>query len=123
MRTSMKLLVLLFTCVLSFSISNTYEEASQYHAQELAQDGTRSYLSGGKLHKAFGLHPSSEIVVNSINSLPAPNSKKYSDEAAGSLLYYEKGFQHRAAQYLLQAETISRSLTIRDIIFPFHYFW
>ena len=123
MHTFMKLVFLLFTCVLSFSISNTYEETSQCPAQELAQDGTRSYLSGGKLHKAFGLHPSSEIVVSGINSLPAPNSKNYPDEGAGTFLYYEVGFQQRAVQYLLQAETLSRSLTIRDIIFPFHYFW
>jgi hypothetical protein len=124
MNSFMKFAVLLITVVLSLSIGReSYGELLRVKAQEIPEEESHSYISGNRLYKDFALHPLSEIVVSGINSLPAPNSVKNPDNFFGSAASFELSLQHVATQYLLHAKKISRSLTIRDIIFPFHYFW
>jgi hypothetical protein len=124
MSSFMKFVVLLLTVLLSLSIGrDSYGELLRVKAQEPVEEGAHSYISGSKLYKNFALHPVGEIIVNGINSLPAPNSVKNPDNFFGSAASFELSLQHVATQYLLHAKKISRSLTVRDIIFPFHYFW
>lgn len=69
------------------------------------------------------LHRFTEQVVGLVNSLPAPGSKQHYFGDLNVTGAIEQRIQSISTQYLLHARGICRSLSVRDIIFPFHYFW
>ena len=91
--------------------------------QEINEEHTGSYLSERELTKTFCLHRFTGNVVHSVNNLPAPDSKTHSNHFLFASVSFEKRMQNIASQYLLHSKEIDQSLSIGDIIFPFHYFW
>ena len=82
-----------------------------------------SNLSEKKLSDVFGLQQQYEHVVNAISSLPVPASKINPHDFLGGLFSVELRMRSAASLYLAQARKISSSLSVKVIIFPFHYFW
>lgn len=119
-----KLVVLFLAFLLSFS--NGKEASGEVLLPEVhagVEFSSPSYLSENKLSKIFCLHQSGEIVVNTVNHLPAPGSKIFKDYFSGGIFSFEGRVHTLASRYVKHAKEINRSLTIRDIIFPFHFFW
>lgn len=124
MSNFLRLTVLLFTCVLSLSISK--EDLSNPGTEKVQlshQEEGNFYFSGSRHHKAFGLHQLTEVVVNAVNHLPAPQKKKFPNDSFGSSFSYEVRLQDVAPQFLYSVQEVACGLTVSDIIFPFHYFW
>lgn len=119
-----KLIVLLFAIVLSYVSTSTAFVGKASNLKQLESDdaSAASVFSGNSLN-AFCLFGSGEHVANPANNFPTPNSKKYSNGFLGSTFSFEAKILNLASQYLLHAKEINLGLTIRDIIFPFHYFW
>lgn len=120
-----KWMLLLFTIMLSsFSISEDYAPKECHTPfQEIQESPSQGHLLGKKLNKTFSLHQSNAPFVFSVNHLPGPNPKDCPFNFLNRPFSLELSIPNIALQYLLHARDINRSLTIRDIIFPFHYFW
>lgn len=119
-----KFSVLLFTIVLSYvsiSTANDGKPAKLKH-HELEEASTSSFFSDKRLN-ILSLFGSAEHVANPARNFPTPNSKYHPSGSWVGLFSFEVKVQNISLQYLLHSKVIYRSLTIRDIIFPFHYFW
>jgi hypothetical protein len=121
----LKFVLLSFAIVLSFGSAGEGQGVAvpDTSFQNVHDAYAQSYRSVGKLNKIYCLHRSCEIVVNPANNFPVPGSKKNQDNFFNRWFSVELWIQNIASQYLSHAKGIQRSLTIADIIFPFHYFW
>ncbi len=69
------------------------------------------------------LHRFSELRTGQVTTLPASGAKQHLFGSLPVAAAVEQRIQSLSAQYLMHAKGICRSLSVRDIIFPFHYFW
>lgn len=90
--------------------------------QGILQNHSSSY-AGDKLDILFCLHSSGENTTNSVNHVPAPGAKNYTNDFLSESFSIEIKIRNLALQYLLKSREIYPALTTRNIIFPFHYFW
>lgn len=90
--------------------------------QAAADERGTDRLSANELHKFAGLQRAEERVslAHNHSSPPSKNSTDYLFLHAHAL---ELRVQDLVSQRVERSRFISLSLTIRDIIFPFHYFW
>lgn len=124
MSNFLRLTVLLFSCMLSLSISKEdFSKPDTAKVQSTEQEEDNFYFSGSRNYKAFGLHQLTEVIVNGVNHLPAPQKKKYPNDSFGSSFSYEIRLQDVSSHYFYPLQEIACGLTVSDIIFPFHYFW
>jgi hypothetical protein len=88
-------------------------DTEHYPLQRFAEKGQND---------VWGLQQLCEIVVNPVNSFPAPSSKIHPNDFVSSSFSVELHVRRIALDYLLYARKIYPSLTVSVIIFPFHYF-
>lgn len=115
-----KLAILLYAVLLSVVSIGTanYEPFSPY--QETT-NGRSSFFSEGS-QSPFCLFSSAEQLVHPVSNYPIPHSKIHSNSFAGGSFSFEVRIQGVASQYLLHAKEIYPSLSIRELLFPFHHF-
>jgi hypothetical protein len=118
-----RLAVFLYAVVLFISISGgNYGKLLPVNYQGLEGENSSSYFSENKLN-AFCLFGTGESLVKTVHSFPNPDSKQFPNYFHSRSFSNEERIQNVVSEYLLHSKEINRSLTIRDIIFPFHYFW
>lgn len=125
MRSYSRFSVLVFTLLLScLSISGGRQEMLRYSlaTSHTADQLPQASLSENQPHNVWGLHQG-ELVVGTVNSLPAPASKFNAGGFLSSAFSLEARIQHLNAGYLGIAKALVPGLSVRTIIFPFHYFW
>lgn len=124
MRHFVKYILLFAFVVLGYSGSEQGRYAEAVYTLPRAAEANKEpdKLSANELYKLAGLQRAEER-VNTAQSQPAPPSKGN----AGSLLAHsyalELKVQSLVSQQVLRSRLICLSLTVREIIFPFHYFW
>ncbi|SIT77480.1 hypothetical protein [Pontibacter indicus] len=90
--------------------------------KEWATDSETSYFGKGKLkHTAEFLQPEEQLRL--WQPRPSAPLKQASPGLATLGWAQEFRLQLQTKHYLQRARYFSPSLTISDIIFPFHYFW
>lgn len=117
----LKLTVLFFAILLSTS-TGTDNYGRGFHFSGPDKEDSKAYLSDGQL-KSFDLFRSGEHFSGPISSFPVPDLKNHLKGFPDRSFAVELFLQGVEAQYLFYSREICLSLTIRDIIFPFHYFW
>lgn len=125
MRSYSRFSLLVFTLLLScLSISGGRQEVLRYSlaASHTADQLPQASLSENLPHNIWGLLQS-ELVVGAVNSLPAPASKFNTGGFLSSVFSLEARIQQLDAGYLGVARALVPCLSVRTIIFPFHYFW
>jgi hypothetical protein len=61
--------------------------------------------------------------VFSVKNLPVSNLKNHPNDLHGNFLYTEERISGINSCYLSYTVTLDPSLSNREIVFPFHYFW
>ncbi|MCP2044284.1 hypothetical protein [Pontibacter sp. HSC-36F09] len=90
--------------------------------KEWATQGEPSHFDKGKLGSTSGLlQPEEQLRLG--QPRPSAPLKQAFPGLAALILTQEFRLQLKAVHYLQRARYFSPGLTIRDIIFPFHYFW
>lgn len=115
------LAVLLYAVLLLFVSIGTANYGRSLPLQGPENGPSPSYFSENSL-SPFCLFLSAEQLVHPVSNYPIPHSKINSNSFPGSSFSFEVKIQGIASQYLLHAKEIYRSLSIRDLIFPFHFF-
>lgn len=112
--------------VLLLSVAGTgkdpYADLLQTTIRDFEEVSSFSYFTESKPN-VYGLHNTFENVVSQSNSFPSPHGKNHPASFWARSFSIESGLQSFALQYLSYTRTIQLSLSIGDIIFPFHYFW
>jgi hypothetical protein len=85
-------------------------------------DYSVSSLPGGKPELIFMAHRE-ERSLNSVKNQPVPDLKNHSNNSIYFGLFPEVRLSGFHTGYLAYSVIVERSLTNRDIVFPFHYFW
>jgi hypothetical protein len=70
----------------------------------------------------FAIHRQGRSVVNLIRTLPVPNAKNNDQEIDKPGLLSEIPIRRAVSIYLYYSRDLDQSLTIRELIFPFHHF-
>ncbi|MBW3544216.1 MAG: hypothetical protein KY428_01230 [Bacteroidetes bacterium] len=125
MRSYSRISVLVFTLLLScLSIGCGRQEVLLYSltASHTVDLQPQASLSENQPHNVWGLLQS-ELVVGTVNSLPAPVSKINAGSFLSSAFSLEARIQSLDAGYLWLVKAISPGLSVGTIIYPFHYFW
>lgn len=120
--TKLALLYLVLVLSIAGTGKDPYADLLQTTIRELGEESSSSYLSESKPN-VYGIHSTFEHVVSQTNSFPSPPAKNHPNSFWARSFSIEAGLQSFALQYLSYARKIHLSLSIGDIIFPFHYFW
>lgn len=118
------------TVIFFFAVTLAYIGVSNYSypsllftpLQQTENAGSPVSLSKKKIN-FFYLHRQTENVVNPVNYFPTPDLKNSPKDISGYALANEAKIGNILSCYFAYSLFISRSLSIGDIIFPFHYFW
>ena len=116
-----KLILLFFIFLLCFGISKEYSRGLQF-SQKLTSK-TDSSLFVSEPGNQFGLHRANEITLSTVKLATGPASKIFQDCCTGRILSFESRIQNLGLAFLKDARKIQLILSIRTIIFPFHFFW
>ncbi len=120
MRYMLLLVAILLACA---GIRLPSDSQMYYGVQQQGQEAAaKASLSGGELLK-FPYLARAEEHLGVLRHLPTPPFQPQPNGLILNSSAFELRIQRLMAQYLSQARFLHRSLTIRDIIFPFHYFW
>lgn len=124
MRHFVKYILLFAFAVLGFSGSGQepYAEAAHTLSGTDAGDKKPDRLSANEAYKFAGLQRAEER-VNIAHNPFYPHSKNNTGDALLHDYVLELRVQNLVSQHVERSRLISPSLTIRDIIFPSHYFW
>lgn len=118
-----RLAVLFLVVVLAISTSrNSFAEIAGPAYQHGEKSSSSTFLSE-KDQQAFYLLRSVESVSSTVVHFPVPDSKLNSGTSGCLPLSAERRLEQLAMQYALQAGEFSFSFIIREILYPFHFFW
>jgi hypothetical protein len=114
----------LVSLLLTFAgVHNSNRMAANYaDAQKAAVEDDRAAIAGSELYKFPGLQRTEEQ-LGAAQHVPAAPAKNHLTGSGMGAYAHELRLQRLAAQYILRASHLHRSLTSCDIIFPFHSFW
>lgn len=119
-----KLAVLFFTMMLFLSISkDILAEVSQPLTQSETAAYPSSFLSKHSFGEIYGLHQPYQITVNVVGEMPAPDWGQLKNGAFGGLFNPVFNYLGLLKGHLNLAQENNLGISIRAIIFPFHYFW
>ncbi len=117
----------LFLLILAVGLSTLSVDAkdvvgrnnAEIHHTKKANDtstypSSRAYL--------YSIYPPGESGVNVFNSSPQTNSETESQDDSFDSLVINEVVQTYASSYLMLCEVIKPSLSIKELIFPFHSF-
>lgn len=116
---------LLFTvAVLCFGLSKTAQSADLYHDGEIALVKTQqqSTIIPASTPELIGVHRQGRSALNLLRILPAPNAKNNDNDIPKLGLLAEIPIHRAVSIYLCFSRDINQSLTIRELLFPFHHF-
>jgi hypothetical protein len=64
-----------------------------------------------------------ERLISTIKNHPVFNARNQTEDTQSKSIFCDPDNPGISPEYLNFSVTISRNLTISDIVFPFHYFW
>jgi hypothetical protein len=120
-----KISLLFVAAVLFFGISQTAEAAGLNHKGDfrLAETEQQSTVYPDEKPELFGIQRQGSSAVELVRVLSVPNAKKSSDdENPNPGLLSEIPLRRAVSIYLCFSGTIHQSLSIRELLFPFHHF-
>jgi hypothetical protein len=116
-------------CSLFFAVLLGFLFCTQYFGvlissgpQNSQPDYIVSSFPEGKPDLIFLAHQE-ERSLNSVKNQPVPDLKNHSNNSIYNCLFPEVRLSGFHTGYLAYSVIVERSLTNRDIVFPFHYFW
>jgi hypothetical protein len=109
--------------VMLFSITETAISADSNHEGEyISEEKQESSVYPENGPELFGVHRQARSAVNLIRILPVPNAKN-NDQGAWKLsLLAEIPIRRAVTVYLYYSRDLDQSLSIRELLFPFHHF-
>lgn len=115
---------LFVVAVLFFGITETASSAYSNHEAEYTSEENQqsSSVFPEDRPEIFGLHRQGRSAVNLIRTLPVPNAKNNDQETAKPGLLSEIPIRRAVSVYLYYSRDLDQSLTIRELLFPFHHF-
>jgi hypothetical protein len=119
------ILFLLVAVVLYFGTTETATSVDSKHGVQYSSvsNPQPSTIFPEKRPELFGLHRQGRSVVNLIRTLPVPNAKSNDQETAKSPLITEISIRLSISVYLIHSRDLDQSLTIKELLFPYHHFW
>ncbi|WP_017733757.1 hypothetical protein [Nafulsella turpanensis] len=125
MNKQVKLVVLFFVFLLSYSISIEQVNSARLELTKVYAGSADSdlFILENNPAKILGIHRVHQIIVHSVIPLTGPASKVYLDSLVYGLASFELRTQNIALAFLNDSKKNQLSLNIRTIIFPFHFFW
>ena len=120
-----KIAFLFVAAVLFFGISQTAEAAGLNHegVSGPGESEQQSTVFPQDKPDLFGIQRQGRSVISLLRVLPVPNAKKNSDdESPNPGLLTEIPLRRSVSIYLCFSGTIHQSLSIRELLFPFHHF-
>lgn len=119
-----KISLLFFAAVLIFGISKTDESADLNHESDfgVVETQQQSTIFPTSKPELFGIHRQGRSVVNLLRILPVPNAKNNDNDKPNPGLHSEVPIRRAVSIYLCFSRDINQSLTIRELLFPFHHF-
>lgn len=114
----------LLTVVLACGLAEpAYASASQgtseYKSSGSEQDSSVYPDNGPNL---YCIHHQGKTAVNLLRQIPVPNAENDPRHFKTPDYHIEAPISHAVSEYLSFARNIERSLTIRELLFPFHHF-
>jgi hypothetical protein len=119
-------IILLFVAAVSFfGTPKTAESANLNHEAGLdyaVSEQNSAIFSSGK-PEIIGIHQQGRTIITLIRVVPVPNAKKSTDEGSTNPeLLSEIPLRRSVSIYLCFSGFIHQSLSIRELLFPFHHF-
>ena len=116
--------IVLFLALLLSCVSIKFNNSSQFSSAESQKkgDGTSASFSLENKLILFCLQRQNENTVNPATNFPPPVFRNHFNDYISHKLYFELKLINIALQYILNSKEIIRSLSIRDIIYPFQFF-
>jgi hypothetical protein len=110
--------------VLFFGITETAISAdSKYDVENISETSHQSsFVFPQTRPNLFGIHRQGRSAVNLLRILPAPNAKNNEQIIAKPNFFSEIQIRRAVTVYLYYSRDLDQSLTIRELLFPFHYF-
>jgi hypothetical protein len=110
--------------VLFFGVSKTAESADLNHDRDFGVGETQqqSTIFPASSPELFAIHRQGRSAVNLLRILPVPNAKNNDNENPNPGLLSEIPIRRAVSLYLCFSRDIDQSLSIRELLFPFHHF-
>jgi hypothetical protein len=114
----------LFAALLLFGFSKTAQggDLDRDIDHHPAESQHHSAIFPENKPELFGIHRQGRSVVNLIRILPAPNAKNKDNDNTKPELASENSIRRSVSVYLIISKDIHQSLTVRELLFPFHHF-
>jgi len=107
-------------------LSNSVHASDKVYFQELVyiseENQQNSSIFPEKRPELLGIQRQGRSFVNLIRILPVPNAKNNDQETVKLGILSEIPISSAVSTYLFCSRTLYHSLTIREILFPFHHF-
>lgn len=124
MSSRLKISLPLLAVVLLWSSVAIADTKSPPHSAEIQPVKEKSPSSAypASPSNLFAIHHQAESGLYLLNRLPIPHSINDSQNDSFGSLLVETALQRHVSIYLRIAKVIDRSLTVKKLIFPFHFF-
>ncbi|MDR8393955.1 hypothetical protein NC796_22565 [Aliifodinibius sp. S!AR15-10] len=120
----MKILALFLVLFTPLGMSGQGDNQPVYDTAEIlpvkAESTTSTHPLGGAA--LFTLHHQAESGINTSNTLSIPNVLHDADDDKHAIDAIEALSQRHASTYLSVSRTIEHGFTVKNLIFPFHFF-
>lgn len=119
-----KILFLFVAAVLFIGYSNTAKASDTNHESDfwVGETQHQSTIIPASKPELFGIHQQGKSAVNFLRIPHVTNSIKDSNEGSSSGNLLETPIRRAVSIYLSFSKDINQSLTIRELLFPFHHF-
>tara|TARA_R100001143_G_scaffold63387_1_gene70090 strand:- start:27079 stop:27501 length:423 start_codon:yes stop_codon:yes gene_type:complete len=120
----LKISCLFVVAVLFIGITTTAESADLYHVHDfsLGESNQQSEIIPISTPELYGINRQGPSAVNLLRILPVTNAKNNNNEIPNLGLFSEIPIRRAVSIYLSFSKDINQSLTIRELLFPFHHF-
>jgi len=110
--------------VLCFGISKTSNSTDLNHESdfEVEQTQQQSTIFPASTPELYGIHRQGKSAVNLLRVLLVPNAKTNDNDNPNPGVLSEIPIRRAVSIYLYFSRDINQSLTIRELLFPFHHF-
>lgn len=120
----LKIIFLFVVAVLFIGYSNTAKASVLNHESDFRVGKTQhqSTIIPVNNPELYGINRLGKSAVDLLRIPPVPNTKKDSEETSRSGILSETPIRRAVSIYLNYSKDLNQSLTIRELLFPFHHF-
>jgi hypothetical protein len=124
MRRIRNIFLVLCAIFISVGVADVYASAhtSQHEEYQGDKSEQHSVVFPEKQPQLFAIHRQGQSAINHLRNTPAPNAKNNNQEVTNPGLLTEKPIRRAVTLSLVYSRHIDQSLTIRELLFPFHHF-